>query len=141
MYPAQRSTAERPPSGYGHDGTPPSQPPPHGYPSQNQAPRPGLPPMHHSPRSPQMNRSQPTSPSATRAPLPPLSHAQERPSSGFYDPIMDGRPRPYEQDRAYPAPRSPLQVRSRALARIRAHTDRTFAVTSSSAICRSIVRT
>ncbi|PNS18616.1 hypothetical protein CAC42_5155 [Sphaceloma murrayae] len=111
MYPAQRSSAERPRTQYGSDGTPSQQTAPHAYPASNPPPRPGLPPMHASPRSPQLNRSQPTSPSASRAPPVPLPHGQERPSLGYYDPIMDGRQRPPEHERPYSHPRSPLQSR------------------------------
>ncbi|KAF4555426.1 Chromatin-remodeling ATPase INO80 [Elsinoe fawcettii] len=109
MYPAQRSAGDRPPSQYGPDGASP-QAPAHAYPHANQPPRPGLPPMNSSPHSPQLNRSQPTSPSASRAPPPP-PHPQDRPSSGYYDPIMEGRQRPLEHERAYPPARSPVMSR------------------------------
>jgi len=108
MYPSQRSGGDHPPPDYLPHRSPAQTPGQIYSPTENRN-RSRVSSISGAPHSPQYNRGYPpSSPSATRVAIAP-SHPHDRTSSGYYDPIMDGRERVLDHAPPRIQPRSPIE--------------------------------
>lgn len=107
MYPSQRPGGDHQPSEYPPHRSPAQTPGQIYSPTENRT-RSRVSSISGPPHSPQYSRGYPTSPIASRVAIAP-PHSHDRTSTGYYDPIMDGRERALDHTHPRMQPRSPVE--------------------------------